>query len=202
MIYEALFRDRYRLQVHEISRGDLVHFAGFLLPVESMAKRCVPMLRTGRIGALDQENIRLRDGDTNYTEPLAHLIDAHSQGGFSGSPCFVEHPMIDATNPDGHRIGSWIALLGLVIGHFELYNAGIAVVTPAERIRELLEQEADLVRWREAKEKKAEEKRWENAAVADSGEELSSDFERFEDLTRKLVQVPKKDLDEKRAEDG
>ncbi len=110
--------------------------------------------------------------------------------------------MIDATNPDGHRIGSWIALLGLVIGHFELYNAGIAVVTPAERIRELLEQEADLVRWREAKEKKAEEKRWENAAVADSGEELSSDFERFEDLTRKLVQVPKKDLDEKRAEDG
>lgn len=111
--------------------------------------------------------------------------------------------IISTDDPSGPVIGSWISLLGLVIGHFEHYNAGIAVVTPAERIRELLEQERCLVEWREAKEKDAEEKGWRNAAIADAGTgSTPSEFERFEDLTRKLVQVPKKELDKKRAEDG
>jgi hypothetical protein len=60
--------------------GSLIYYIGLLAPDDR------PMARSGRIGALDQEKLKFRQG---YSYP-AHLVDCRSYGGFSGSPCFVE----------------------------------------------------------------------------------------------------------------
>ena len=59
------------------------------------------------------------------------------------------------------------------------YNAGMMAVVPAWKIADLLDDPKEV-------------------AVRRKSED---EFERFEDLTRKLVNVPKKELDEKRRED-
>lgn len=102
------------------------------------------------------------------------------------------------------------ALLGLVSGHFDIaqkadvqgdvlgevtqrINAGMAVVTPADAIRELLMRE-DVVADRDKRLEGAEEERdRKNAATFDSGVTPADDdeFGRFEDLTRQLVNTPK-----------
>jgi hypothetical protein len=107
------------------------------------------------------------------------------------------------------------ALLGLVSGHFDIaqkskvrgddalsvtlkINAGMAVVTPADAIRELLMRE-DVVTDREKRLEGAEEERdSKNAATFDSGVTPADDdeFGRFEDLTRKLVNTPKSKPDQ------
>lgn len=116
-----------------------------------------------------------------------------------------------------------LTLLGLVSAHFDIpqeatttgdvlgkvvtdVNAGMAVVTPAHFIRRLIDRE-DV---REEAEEYRHEWAVEPAATVDmieiadhrGGEEASEGFERFEDLTRKLVQVPKSEVDEKRKGSG
>jgi hypothetical protein len=105
-----------------------------------------------------------------------------------------------------------VALLGVVSAHFDIpqpaqtegdvigrivtpLNAGIAVVTPAHEIKALLKRE-DVVAEREHYRNAGED---EPAATYDVvSNDDASDFERFEDLTRKLVNTPKpeKDKDE------
>ncbi len=113
-----------------------------------------------------------------------------------------------------------LTLLGLVSAHFDIpqeatttgdvlgkivtdVNAGMAVVTPAHFIRRLIDRE-DV---REEAQKYRHEYVVEPTATVDmieisdqrSAEEGSSEeFDRFEDLTQKLVQVPKSEIDEKR----
>lgn len=199
-IREELFVDKW---AYQLSRGDEAVFAGLLAAVETMRKRAIPMVRNGRIGALYQQDVPMWTGQYTRTEKCAHLLDCYSVGGFSGSPCFAEKPMIRQT-PEGPVISSWIALLGLVIGHFAGDNAGIAVVVPVEAVRELLDMKV-FVEDRKQKEVLAKERREleqsKDAAVLGSADH-DSELERFEDLTRKLVNVPKKELDEKRKDES
>jgi hypothetical protein len=142
-----LFADRWGHGA--VYRGDLAHFVGLLANVESMRERDIPMVRSGRVGALLQTQVPMEDNGRRYEERVAHLLDSHSVGGFSGSPCFIEKPMIVATE-HGPVIGSSIALWGVVIGHFSHAYAGVAVVVPIEAVAELLEETA-LVDWRNEK---------------------------------------------------
>jgi hypothetical protein len=110
-------------------------------------------------------------------------------------------------------------LLGIVWGHFPdkeevrdrkgephpdgLYvqrNSGIACVVPAWKLRELLESE-ELIEMRN--EKKRENEAAGQVVELDSatGDETAGEFDRFEDLTGKLLKVPKKELDKKREEE-
>ena len=108
-----------------------------------------------------------------------------------------------------------VALLGLVSGHFGIkkkadvegdvlgtvtqeLNAGIAVVTPADTIHDLLMRE-DVVEDRVERIQKARKGR--PSATFDSGIAAAQDtdeYARFEDLARKLVNTPKSEIDEKR----
>ena len=186
-IWEDLFADKTHMELH---RGDVVYFIGLLADVPTMAERSIPMVRSGRLGALYQEDVPMKDGDLRRKEPRAHLVDCYSRGGFSGSPCLVEQATVL-----GNNIGSYLTLLGVIIGHFGSTNdnAGVAVVAPVEAIRDLL-IDPEMTEMRKRADEKAKQERedetWANAAVLDStGAE--SEFDRFEDLTRKLVQVPK-----------
>jgi hypothetical protein len=197
-IWDDLFADRSHIELH---RGDVVYFIGLLTDVPTMAERSIPMVRSGRLGATYQTDVPMTDGRTRHSEPRAHLVDCYSRGGFSGSPCLAEQPTV-FTNADGtSNIGSYLALLGVIIGHFGSTNdnAGVAVVAPVEAIRDLLD-EPELVEMRERANEQAKQERedeiWANAAVLDSASP-ESEFDRFEDLTDKLLRVPKKELDEK-----
>ncbi|MBB5063701.1 hypothetical protein [Granulicella mallensis] len=119
---------------HEVGlTGLFVHHQG--------SEKNIPIIRVGSIAALPDEPIRTRMGLMT-----AFLVEVRSLGGLSGSPVF-------STGSDGR-----IRLIGLVHGHFdqrtsdidgvsedagspfqeERINAGIAIVVPADRIREAL----------------------------------------------------------------
>jgi hypothetical protein len=120
--------------------GHEVGLAGLFVHHQGSEKN-IPIIRVGNIAALPQEPINTKMGLMT-----AFLVEVRSVGGLSGSPVF-------ATGVD-NRIG----LIGLVHGHFdqrssdidgvsedaggvfeeERINAGIAIVVPADRIRETL----------------------------------------------------------------
>lgn len=141
----------------EPSPGDDVFFAGLLAQVPSMGAKNIPMVRKGSIGALDQDGIPMRMPGDTFIRTHGHLIDCQSFGGFSGSPCFVRYVSgIEKTPNMGltTEIRSTL-LLGMVGGHFDQrfsvalpdqegkvdipIASGVAVVYPAEAIRETLD---------------------------------------------------------------
>jgi hypothetical protein len=63
--------------------GGLFHYVGLLAPLER------PMVRSGTIGAVDQDGVEHDSPGYVYS---CHLADCRSYGGFSGSPCFLEIP--------------------------------------------------------------------------------------------------------------
>jgi hypothetical protein len=191
--------------------GDDVYFVGLLGNVPSMGKRNVPMVRSGSIGALNQAGIPMRLPDDTVVTVTGHLIDCRSFGGFSGSPCFVRYISGEGkTERMGLRFPiQSTQLLGMVAGHFDLkasvvlpdqenklkvpVAAGIAVLSSAETIMETLNDEV-LVKERDEdnahSKERANEQEQDHAATADALDE-ASEFQRFENLTRKLVQTPK-----------
>ena len=176
--------------------SDEVWFIGLLTHVPTMHERAIPYVRSGTLGASYQHNVPIWDELHQQTieEPVAHLIDTHSVGGFSGSPVFLGVP--DMTG------GGRISFLGVLIGHFggplaSGGSAGVAIVVPCEQVRQLL----DLEKIVDAKERKdaetrerRERERDENAARQDV-RTVPSEYERFEDLTRQLVTTPKPEHD-------
>jgi hypothetical protein len=109
--------------------------------------RNIPIVRSGNIAAMPQEPV-----STTMGPMTAFLVEIRSVGGLSGSPVFT-------VTADGK-----IGLLGLVHGHFdqrssdldiiaedeastfyeERINSGIAIVVPADRIRETLKPLTDI----------------------------------------------------------
>jgi hypothetical protein len=123
----------------EIGLGSPVGLAGLFVHHHG-ASRNTPIVRTGNIAAMPGEPVLTRKGFITV-----FLIEVRSTGGLSGSPVFAD------------AIGG-IGVIGLVHGHFdqresdpdasvkdidssfqqEKINAGIAMVVPADRIREAL----------------------------------------------------------------
>lgn len=193
--------------------GDRIYFLGLLSlgdATRSLIKRNVPMVRSGTIGAMYQDDIPLEwpDGSTRFVQ--AHLIDCRSYAGFSGSPCFFQRD----DQPTGVQEGvptrgthTW--LFGLISGHFDHYksaklrgsivgtgdvraaiNTGVGIVTPAEKIVEVLKMD-ELQDERERVENERANRPQEGATLDTLDTE--SEFERFEELARKLVNTPKPD---------
>ena len=204
---EGFFVDRLhkRLPGGRAHVSDPIFYIGLLRNVPSMKDRAIPMVRGGCVGALFQRDVPMWDELHKQTidEPYAHLIDCHSFEGFSGSPVFVgkEHITPDESTPVGWNTGGTLALLGVLIGYFNGTMAvggvaGVAVVTPIECVRELIETNEDLVQDRErrelaADERRAKERRESAARQSSVPAERNDEFENFEDLTRKLVNTPK-----------
>jgi hypothetical protein len=196
--------------------GDRIYFLGLLSlgdATRSLIARNVPMVRSGTIGAMYQDDIPLEwpDGSVRYMQ--AHLIDCRSYGGFSGAPCFFQRDDQPTGVKEGVPIrGTHTFLFGLVSGHFDFYksaklrgsivgtgevhapiNTGVGIVTPAERIVEVLEMD-ELSDERERVESERRNRKEEGATLDNLDPE--SEFERFEDLARKLVNTPKPEKDE------
>lgn len=178
-----------------------------------------PIVRSGVIAAMADEPVE----DLNAEAPFeAYLGELRSIGGLSGSPVWV---VINPSRliPDEERLGwrqgesRWrFYLLGLIRSHWstrddeerlsepaqaegELLNTGIASITPIQKALDIIDSKT-LVKQRKDRDRERAERarRSGEGEVLDSGLSPNPEFERFEDLTRKLVNTPKDELDEKR----
>lgn len=149
--------------------GDLVYFMGLLAPVPRMGDEMVPFVRSGIIGALNQEQMPVQvqkseDNPLGLERVDGHLIDAHGQEGFSGSPCFVWKDVEDReeftvrlaerqrmTGRDYRKVSIPRSrpdprFFGVFLGYFWVapdgrpINSGIGIVAPKARVVELLMQ--------------------------------------------------------------
>lgn len=132
--------------------GDNVYFIGLLAFVPEMHEANIPMVRSGTLGAMYQSGVPVQTPDGRQIKVEAHLIDCRSYAGFSGSPCLVQSPL------------GTTQLLGVVGAHFDStkiirvagenvaipIHAGVGVVTPVERLVELLDDERLVEMRREA----------------------------------------------------
>jgi hypothetical protein len=170
-----------------------------------------PLARFGNLAMMDEEKIR--DGRGMLVD--AYLVEMRSLPGFSGSPVFlcIGGGSYRGLGPDNRpRMMPFntetIGLLGIDTGHKNVVtpvrdktgkevtparviqqNSGVAIVAPYYKIKDVLEGD-DLVKQREQAGEDAladPERGVSDIAPDDDGGE----FERFEDLTRKLVKTPK-----------
>jgi len=145
-----------RVEKYEIGIGDDVVISG-LFARQYGLKINIPIVRIGNIAAMPEERVEV----SGFGLIDAYLIEARSIGGISGSPVFV--------NLGLHRFmkgqfmktvqGPIFYLLGLVHGHWdalpssydaitedafsaEKVNMGIAIVVPASKILEVINQPA------------------------------------------------------------
>jgi len=124
----------------EIGTGDDVFILG-LFNNHLGKNRILPILRKGSIAMMPSEPVQALLGDRKVSME-AYLVECMSTGGLSGSPVFV---II--------RSSKSISLLGVVQGHWvqaelgdrtfkeEIHNKGIAIVTPIEKVLEIIRQE-------------------------------------------------------------
>jgi hypothetical protein len=184
------------LDATRIGPGDEAFYVGRFLPPSGRAME-QPAVRFGNVSMLPFEPIHHKTrGDVE-----AFVVEGRSLPGHSGAPTF-------RLASDGR------ALLGVDWGHIndkhEVFDesgkktkmwvwehSGFMGVTPAWKIAELLDAPAEL-EWRESV--ASGERQWRRGTALDAGEDKPAEFERFEDLTRKLVNTPKSELDDQRED--
>jgi hypothetical protein len=195
-----------------LSPGADFHYVGLLAPLD------IPMARSGTIGAIDVAGIE-HDGPYDYP---AHLADVRSYGGFSGSPCYVEYPLVNLTPLDLKELpvrlpagsdgpygacGYLHLLAGMFVEHYNVPGApaasllGIGVILPTDTIVEaLLSDELRQDRAADDDEFLAREpeQRLDAAAVQAAS---TDEHANFEDLFSKLIRIPKSEIDEQRAKE-
>jgi len=149
----SLFLSDEIIQSKNIGSGDEVFMTGLFAHLSGSARN-LPIVRFGNIAMMPDEPVPTRIGMIE-----AYLIEARSIGGLSGSPAFV------------CKRNSF-CLLGLMHGHWDIppenkdvvkdidsfgsVNMGIAIVVPAKKILEVLNQpELVKMRHREDEQKKA-----------------------------------------------
>jgi hypothetical protein len=205
---------RELLNENNIGPGDETFFVGRFVTHEGR-QRNLPTVRFGNIAMMPWEPIRNPRRGINQE---SFLVEARSLSGYSGSPVFVyQAGYIDA----GHLVQTWISarcfLLGIDWCHLATFksvldsdketaiaqdwyveqNSGMMGVVPAWKIRELLElEEVAQMRKDEEQAAQAENKAKGEGVVLDSADENA---ERFKSLAKRLVRVPKEEVDEQEA---
>lgn len=188
--------------------GSQFHYVGLLAPLDRI------MARSGTIGAVAQEGV-VADDDYCYS---AHLADCRSYGGYSGSPCFIERLAPTLTPVDASvslpqgvgPIGGMVyrhLLCGMFTGHLEAEaprsvasRVGVGFILTSDDIWRALMTD-DLVQKRRDRDK-VNQPPHSDVPTRVKTTALPDEFRQFEDLTRKLVNVPKKQIDEKRKGEG
>jgi hypothetical protein len=148
------------IQQERIGIGEDIFLVG-LFTEHSGQKKNIPIVRVGNIAAMPEEQIEAKIG-RDFVGIDAYLVECRSISGLSGSPVFVRVPTlgrmpirsISEVEPDHARGVTY--LLGIMHGHWELrpprksqklskisgepLNIGIAIVIPAQKILEVLDQ--------------------------------------------------------------
>ena len=152
------------IKEENIGMGDEVFLPG-LFANHYGEDRNIPIMRTGNIAAMPEEKVTV----DKLGKIDAYLIEARSINGLSGSPVYVH---LDAVRYADNRMPTAIYggpghyLLGLMHGHYDKnwqtggradrVNLGIAIVVPAAKILEVINQpmikdadDKDEKEWRE-----------------------------------------------------
>lgn len=148
------------------------------------------IVRIGNLALVPSEPIEVDYGNDEVYRMRLYLTELRSIGGLSGSPVFVPH-----------RVGLGapkrsMSLLGVMIGHWndpDRNHVGFGKVVPADLLMKLLEGDAAVAQRKRA-DKQSDTS--EGTAVTDSA--TDDEFARFEEMTRRLVNVPKEEIDELR----
>ncbi|MEI9960149.1 MAG: hypothetical protein WDM76_03155 [Limisphaerales bacterium] len=140
---DSILTEKMRLE-KGIGIGDEVFITGLFVHHQGNQKN-LPIVRTGNIAMIPDERIPIK----NFGDMDAYLIEARSIGGLSGSPVFTIHH--DMKLPAGT-----VYLMRLMHGHWDVksdkiideveqdsgikagINVGIAIVTPAFKILDIL----------------------------------------------------------------
>lgn len=157
------------IEKEEINIGNELFLVG-LFTMHSGSQRNIPIVRVGNIAQMPEEPIVTKRGPME-----AYLIEARSIGGISGSPVFVRMGGVREREGQMQIRADSYYLLGLMHGHWDLempgaetdtiiedalkregINMGIAVVIPAQKIMETINQE-ELVDFRKRMEELAQQ---------------------------------------------
>jgi hypothetical protein len=179
--------------------------------------RMMPVVRLGTIAAFPQDPVNIETGPD-----VVGLLEVRSIGGVSGSPVFVHLPFWRDTEKGDLFVGQGAKgasggehrLLGLMHGFYpvrsndpdgvsggdENMNTGIAIVILIERILDLTNRQ-DQVTMRENLKRNLEAGQSFTPTATTAALEEPTEFDRFEDLARKIVQVPKREIDGKRKDE-
>lgn len=197
---EDLFLTAANREKYKIGVGDEVFITG-LFTYAAGAKRIRPIVRHGNIAMMADEPIQTRSGFIDVC-----LIEARSIGGLSGSPVFARETFaLQWKDKEGRvmRLGGFgrIQLLGLCIGHWDIdekemnipkpkrvasggVNMGIALVVPATKILEVLNQsELATMRRQEEDRKRAE-------IPEPTLDSVATPYGRFKKLAGQVLSVP------------
>jgi hypothetical protein len=197
------------LEDHFVPENTVVPLGGQIYYVGVFAPLNVPMCRPANLGALDVE---IRKDEYAYR---ADLVDCRSYGGFSGSPCFatIEYavldeplgplpgqlPREDGSLPKLGQVAHLASFCGIFTAHFSdevaaagiVSRYGVGVMLPCDYVRDALMTDEMRKERTVADEKWERRKASEQPPLENAGVEVQSEFDRFEALTRQLVNTPK-----------
>lgn len=186
----------------EYGVGSNVFMTGFFS--EHYGKhRNIPIIRVGNIAAMPEEPIATKLGPM-----YGYLIEARSIGGLSGSPVFVETQYLIKDRNGVTRLPEpMFNLLGIIHGHFDedaprspdavsediaiqrQINMGIAIVTPAQKIIEVIMQP----KIAEREQREIEDRRKRHLPTMDTAEGGDTGFTK-EDFESALKKVSRKTM--------
>jgi hypothetical protein len=203
------------IQTRGIGPGDELIVMG-LFSSHIGKERNLPIVRSGNIASMPLEPLI----DPKTEKPYdAYLAEVRSIGGLSGSPVFIQlNPNMRVIPLDHDRQGQSYYLLGLIRGHWKRdveidfddedfsgnelgqLNTGVAIVTPAVELLPIFESEP-FVLYAQTMDKKYNMEIASDQVEDSAIESEGSEFDIFRDLTQKIVQVPKSEIDEKRKKE-
>jgi Trypsin-like peptidase domain len=207
----------------ELSPGDEAFFIGRFVFRDGRSAN-TPTVRFGSIAQVGGDPILQKDRPSGRRFQESFLVECHSLSGFSGSPVFAYRGARLKGGDDANSVvlapmvGNRVYLLGIdwgsdpwtapVLdsatdapvqpGEYVKASSGMAAVVPAWKIRGVLDED----KLRDAREEREREMRMkdlekgEGAANMDSARQQESEFDRFKELTRELVNTPKPKPDE------
>jgi hypothetical protein len=207
------------LHTHYQGVGAEVLIAGLLTNIPGRPQ-LQPIVRVGNIAGFPASPVLLATGREE-----AILVEVRSMGGLSGSPVFVHFPETLRDEEGNLRQleaadGKWGPgganyLMGVMHGFIKTsskspdqihasashpLNAGITAVVPIQKAYDLIDAKDWNVRRDEIREQREREQQGIEPAAGEPASE--SEYERFEDLARKLVNTPKSEIDEKRKSES
>lgn len=150
-IQDQLIASSKVMEENEISEGDDVFFAGLFTSYIGQKKN-QPIIRFGKVSLMSDEKIEWKESNKPARFLDLYLLECQSFGGNSGSPVFFNlNPMRKLGQLS--LGGPAIFLAGLMMGSFfngsevltnnvakmiSLQNIGIAAITPAYKLHEIL----------------------------------------------------------------
>lgn len=214
LVPESMIVDDAILENEKIGIGDEIIVTG-LFTHQPGKEHNIPMVRSGIIASMPNEPIRVKWLKKDID---AYLIEVYSVGGFSGSPVFVYlggRPIAIPITKNKIRIYERLVhfpeqtyfSLGVISGHWtikesetgfpnntltneEKCNTGIAIVIPANKIKDMLNT-SKLRKMREECETKDLDES--SGLVPDSGLEQGITKEEFKETLKKVSRPKKSD---------